>query len=96
MKKLFKVMDFGFNIIFSLWDFWFTSSTRIDFSMPPFTPPHHFNPFTPMSDQYVNSVYNCNTLSSRKVRRICFQILGVKGLNPEYHIPAGLGYSKPN
>ena len=67
-----------------------------------------FNPFTPRSDQSVNSVYHFNTMSSRQlmrikkiisrgycfyitpnsqqrnlwssVRRIIFQILGVKGL----------------
>ena len=29
-----------------------------------------FNPFNPRSDQYVNSLYNFNTLSSRQVMRI--------------------------
>ena len=54
-----------------------------------------FNPFTPRSDQHINSLYNFNTLSSRQVilrnsqqrfvwssfRRISFLLLGVKGLN---------------
>ena len=31
---------------------------------------HQFNPLTPRSDQYINSPYNCNTMSKRKVMRI--------------------------
>ena len=30
----------------------------------------YFNPFTPRSDQHINSSYNFNTLSSRQVMRI--------------------------